>query len=85
MSRSLEVHDGASRLTCDRLLRDAELFESRIGKIEGAGDLGTYIVNIVKEKAVVQPRQSGTTEGSESTENSTEAPKESADAPSGAG
>lgn len=64
----------------NRLLRDAELFESRIGSIEGAGDLGTYVVNIVKEKAIVQPRQSGTTEGSESTEGS-EAPRASADAP----
>jgi hypothetical protein len=33
-------------------MKDAEFFDSRISKIEGAGDLGTYVVNIVKEKSL---------------------------------
>lgn len=66
----------------NRLLRDAELFDSKISKIDGAGDLGTYVVNIVKEKAIVQPqpRQSSTTEGSEGTETSSSEARPSAEA-----
>ena len=35
-----------------RLLREAEYFEQKLGKIDGAGDTGAYLVNIVKEKNV---------------------------------
>ena len=38
-----------------RLLRDAEYFEQKLGKIDGIGDTGTYLVNIVKEKNVAVP------------------------------
>lgn len=34
------------------MLRDAEFFKTRIGGLEGAGDAGDYIVNLVKEKPV---------------------------------
>lgn len=36
----------------ERMLRDTEFFKSRISKIDGAGDIGDHIVNIVNEKAV---------------------------------
>jgi vacuolar protein sorting-associated protein 54 len=37
------------------MLRDAEHFYSRIGSIDGAGDTGEYIVNLVKEKSISKP------------------------------
>jgi len=36
-------------------LRDAEHFDARLSKIDGSGDLGAYVANIVKEKAIVAP------------------------------
>lgn len=39
------------------MLRDTEFFKSRISKIDGAGDIGDHIVNIVNAKAVAaQPK-----------------------------
>ncbi|KAJ5282027.1 Vps54-like protein-domain-containing protein [Penicillium chrysogenum] len=35
-----------------RLLRDAELLESKLGKIDGGQELGVHIINIVKAKKV---------------------------------
>ena len=35
-----------------RLLRDAELFETKLNKIDGFGDTGTKIIDIVKERSV---------------------------------
>lgn len=44
---------GGARLICHaRLLRDAELFDSRLSKIEGAGDIGMYVKNVVEGKSV---------------------------------
>ena len=42
----------STMLMRDRLLREAEYFEQKLGKIDGAGDTGAYLVNIVKEKNV---------------------------------
>lgn len=36
------------------MLRDTEFFKSRISKIDGAGDIGDYLVNIVTAKAVAE-------------------------------
>lgn len=36
-----------------RVLADAEFFNSRISKIDGAGDLGEHIVNVVQSKEVL--------------------------------
>ena len=41
------------------MLADAEVLNSRLSKLEGAGDLGTHIVNVVKNKTVVASRNSG--------------------------
>ena len=70
---------GKGLMSDDRLLLDAELFDSKLSKIEGSGDLGTYVVNLVKEKTITVPRPSTTTEGSESTENNSEAQQKSAE------
>lgn len=36
------------------MLRDAELFRSRLGKLDGAADVGDHIVNIVNSKVVAE-------------------------------
>jgi vacuolar protein sorting-associated protein 54 len=38
-----------------RLLRDAKLFNSRIGHIDGAGNIGTYLLQLVEQKMPPQP------------------------------
>jgi vacuolar protein sorting-associated protein 54 len=38
------------------MLRDAEHFKTRIGGLDGAGDAGYYIVNLIKEKSVPKPK-----------------------------
>ena len=47
--------------TFDSMLADAEVLNSRLSKLEGAGDLGTHIVNVVKNKTVVTSQSSGHT------------------------
>ena len=40
-----------------RMLRDTEFFKSRMSKIDGAGDIGDRLVDIVNVKAVAdQPK-----------------------------
>ena len=41
----------------NRLLRDAEHFEAKLGSLDGAADTGTYLVSLVKEKHVAAPPQ----------------------------
>jgi hypothetical protein len=41
--------------TVPRLKRDAESFSTRISKLDGSGDLGSYIIGIVDAKTVAQP------------------------------
>jgi vacuolar protein sorting-associated protein 54 len=41
----------SANMSC-RMLRDAEFFKTRIGGLDGAGDAGDYIVNLVKAKSV---------------------------------
>lgn len=38
-----------------RLLRDAKLFNSRLGQIDGAGNIGTYLIQLVEQKMPAQP------------------------------
>lgn len=47
--RETLVRTGAGKA---RLLRDAELFESKLSKIDGFADIGTYVTDIVKQKVV---------------------------------
>ncbi len=44
--------------THHRMLRDVELFKSRISKLDGAADLGDYLVNLVNNKTVAQREES---------------------------
>jgi len=39
-----------------RMLRDVEYFNTRLGGLDGAGDIGEYIVKLVKEKSVPRPK-----------------------------
>jgi vacuolar protein sorting-associated protein 54 len=51
-----------------RLLRDAELLEAKLGKIDGAEELGAHIINIVKAKQVAsRPKASTSASSGEST------------------
>lgn len=36
------------------MLRDAEFFKARISKLDGAGDLGDFLISIVNRKAVAE-------------------------------
>ncbi len=36
------------------MLRDAELFRSRLSKLDGAADVGDHVVNVVNSKAVAE-------------------------------
>lgn len=36
------------------MLRDAEFFRSRLSKLDGAGDIGDYVVSIVHAKTVTE-------------------------------
>jgi vacuolar protein sorting-associated protein 54 len=38
------------------MLRDAEYFKTKLGSLDGAGDTGDYIVNLVKGKPVPKPK-----------------------------
>ena len=37
-------------------MRDAEYFKSRIGGLDGAGDTGDYLINLVRQKSVPVPK-----------------------------
>lgn len=58
------------------MLRDAEYFKTRIGGLDGAGDAGDYIVNLVKGKSVpkatVPDPISAATNGKTSSESASE-------------
>jgi vacuolar protein sorting-associated protein 54 len=42
-------------LISDRMLRDVEFFQSRLGKIDGFEDAGDYLVKVIKNKQVIAP------------------------------
>ena len=62
----------------NRLLRDAKLFDARLKHIDGAGNTGTYLTQLVEGKAVAQPEPESKTP-EESTDKA--APEEKTDAP----
>jgi len=47
----------------EKMLRDAELFQERLGKLEGSGNVGEAILEVVKGKQVVVDGGGGSTEG----------------------
>jgi len=38
----------------NRLLRDAKLFNAKLGHIDGAGNTGTYLIQLVESRVVAQ-------------------------------
>jgi vacuolar protein sorting-associated protein 54 len=39
-------------------LREAKLFDAKLGPIDGAGNVGAYLIGLVVSKQVAQPAQS---------------------------
>ena len=39
-----------------RLLREAKLFDAKLGPIDGAGNVGSHLIGLVVSKAVAQPK-----------------------------
>lgn len=48
----LSPADCVSILNLDRMHADAEYFHSRISKLDGTGDLGEHVVNVVRAKDI---------------------------------
>jgi vacuolar protein sorting-associated protein 54 len=42
----------------NRLLREAKLFDAKLGPIDGAGNVGAYLIGLVVSKQVAQLAQS---------------------------
>lgn len=42
-------------LTFDRLVREAKLFEAKLGPIDGAGNVGKFLMQLAEGKPVAQP------------------------------
>jgi vacuolar protein sorting-associated protein 54 len=40
-----------------RLLRDAKLFDAKLGQIDGAGNTGAYLIQLAEAKTVVDQGQ----------------------------
>lgn len=38
-----------------RILRDAKLFQARLGQIDGAGNTGTHLIQLVEAKKIAAP------------------------------
>ena len=60
------------------MLRDAELFKSRLSKLDGAADVGDHVVNVVNSKVVSEkaaaPESKATSTETSSTDASSEKP-----------
>jgi vacuolar protein sorting-associated protein 54 len=61
-----------------RLLRDARLFDSRLRQIDGAGNTGTYLIQLVEGKTVQAPVDEKKKDDIAPVAEQTEAPKETA-------
>ena len=58
------------------MLRDAELFRSRLSKLDGAADVGDYIVNVVTSKVVAEKAAAPESKATSTETSSTDAPSE---------
>jgi len=50
-----------------RLLRDAKLFDAKLGQIDGAGNTGSYLIQLVEAKSVMVQRESADEKNEEKT------------------
>ena len=60
------------------MLRDAELFKSRLSKLDGAANIGDHILNVVKGKVVAEPATPADNKPA-NTDTSSEKPQENGD------
>jgi vacuolar protein sorting-associated protein 54 len=65
----------------DRLLREAKLFDAKLGPIDGAGNVGSHLIGLVISKPVAQPAQAKQEEEPKKSEEQTEPIKEDAQKP----
>lgn len=47
------------KANANRLLRDAKLFDAKLGQIDGAGNTGPYLIQLVEAKPVAQSEPEG--------------------------
>jgi len=66
-----------SPIAKSRMLRDVESFKARIGSIDGAGDTGDYLINLVKGKSVPETQAPVTRKASSNGINKTDVIPES--------
>jgi vacuolar protein sorting-associated protein 54 len=50
------------------LLREAKLFDAKLGSIDGAGNVGSHLIGLVVSKTVVQPKAEPKTEPKQESE-----------------
>ena len=50
-----------------RLVRDAEHLDAKLSKTDGSGDLGSYVVNLAKNKTIEKPLDLPQTESEKNT------------------
>ena len=50
-------------MICNRLLRDAEFFKTKLSKIEGTSEIGEHLLNIVKDKPLDKSTDSAVPSG----------------------
>lgn len=70
------------QLTLSRLLREAKLFDAKLGTIDGAGNVGSHLVGLVVGKMVAQPAPAKQVEELKKSEEKTEANTTAAEKPS---
>jgi len=49
----------------DRMLREAKLFDAKLGPIDGAGNVGAYLIGLVVARQVAVPAQTKTEKNEE--------------------
>jgi vacuolar protein sorting-associated protein 54 len=64
-----------------RLLREAKLFDAKLGPIDGAGNVGAYLIGLVVSKQVAQPVQTKPEANLKTSEEKQEKPEEPAEKP----
>ena len=57
-----------------RMIEDVEFFKAKLGKFEGANQLGDYLIQVIKDKAIMAPaaQPQASTESISQTNGSTE-------------
>ena len=58
------------------MLRDAELFKSRLSKLDGSADVGDHVVNVVSSKVVAEKAAAPETKPASTEISSTDASSE---------